>query len=126
MIFVKKKSYRSSSLSDEATLVANIPASVLSCEAVSRVLTFHSLVEIRHLRLEQQILLHGVPIEELKFDFGYVIPGSTNTWEQVIASEQGSMMDAAELSGNLIIANAFFDGDQGNVVARCNVRLFYV
>jgi retinal rod rhodopsin-sensitive cGMP 3',5'-cyclic phosphodiesterase subunit delta len=91
---------------------------------VSREIIFNASVEIHRLRLEQQILLHDVTIEEYKFDFGYVIAGSTNTWEQIIVSDQGSMLDAVNLSGNLIIVNSFFDGDV--VVARCNVRIFYI
>jgi hypothetical protein len=109
---------------NDATLTANIPQSVLSCVSVSREITFHAPSEIQRLRLEQQILLHGKTIEEHAFDFGYVIASSTNTWEQIIIPDQGSMLNAVNLSGNLIIVNHFYDADV--LIAQCDVKIFYI
>ncbi len=37
-----------------------------------------------HFRLEQRVFFQGVRIEEWLFEFGFVIPGSKNTWQQSI------------------------------------------
>ena len=77
------------------------------------------------LKVVQRVMLHGLCIEEWNFEFGFVIPGSTNTWQQIIhASAEGSMMDASELSGNLIIESRFSNGDEH--VASCSVRISYI
>lgn len=109
---------------NNASLTANIPQSVLSCASVSREITFNAPSEIRRLHLEQKILLHGETIEEHAFDFGYVIAGSTNTWEQIILPDQESMFDAVDLSGNLIIVNHFYDAE--DLIAECDVKIFYI
>lgn len=58
------------------------------------------------------------------FNFGFVIPGSTNHWQQVIlAAEKSRMLPAAQLSGNLVVVTVFYDGDF--VVGRSRVRVFY-
>ena len=52
--------------------------------SVSREINFTSPNMIEDFRLEQRVHFEGVCIEELFFDFGYVIAGSTNTWQKVI------------------------------------------
>ena len=48
-------------------------------------------------------------MEEWRFHFGFVIPNSTNTWQQTIeAAEESKMLPAAALDGNV-----FIDGDHG-------------
>jgi hypothetical protein len=39
-------------------------------------------------RLEQRVFFQGVCIEEWCFNFGFVIPGSTNTWQQSIEAAE--------------------------------------
>ena len=39
---------------------------------------------MKDFRLEQRVLLHDRPFERWNFRFGFVMPGSTNTWQQVI------------------------------------------
>ena len=100
----------------------HVPASLLGCKAISREMTFSSVrspasppspqpppspkrathvesqVElIDKFRLEQRIFLHGQCIEEWLFDFGFVIPNSTNTWQQVIEADEGNMIPAEVL-----------------------------
>ena len=102
---------------------AHVPASILSCRAVSREMNFSSLEEIRHFRLEQRVFFQGSCIEEWRFEFGFVIPGSTNSWQQVIeAADQ--MLEADMLSGRITIETSFFDGE--NFIAKSLVRIFYV
>ena len=39
-------------------------------------------------RLEQRVFFQGVCIEEWRFEFGFVIPGSKNTWQQSIEAAE--------------------------------------
>jgi retinal rod rhodopsin-sensitive cGMP 3',5'-cyclic phosphodiesterase subunit delta len=58
------------------------------------------------------------------FHFGFVIPKSTNSWEQIIeAAGDGAMLPADALSGNVIVETCFYDG--ALLVAKSLVRVFY-
>jgi len=108
----------------ERELKARIPAEILQCRAVSREINFSSVQKMENFRLEQRILFQGECIEEWLFDFGFVIPGSTNSWQQIIEGAEDEMMTAADLTGNVAIETAFYDGE--NFIAKCLVRVFYV
>ena len=70
---------------------------------------------IEDFRLEQRVHFEGVCIEEWFFKFGYVIAGSTNTWQQVIeAAPKEQMISSEVLSGNVIFETVFFDGKNEN------------
>jgi len=69
------------------------------------------------------VLLNGRAFEEWRFAFGFVVPGSTNTWQQVIEAAD-DMLDVDTLSGNVLVQSNFLDGD--TLVATCSVRIFYV
>jgi retinal rod rhodopsin-sensitive cGMP 3',5'-cyclic phosphodiesterase subunit delta len=59
------------------------------------------------------------------FAFGFVIPGSTNSWEQIIeAAPPSAMLLAEELSGNVTIETSFLDNKL--VLCKNLVRVFYV
>ncbi len=76
-------------------------------------------------RLEQKVLYRGRPLEEWNFEFGFVIPSSTNTWQSLIeAAPESQMMPARVLSGNVVIETKFFDDELE--VATSKVRLYYV
>lgn len=61
---------------------------------------------------------------EWYFHFGFVIPNSTNTWQQTIeAAEESKMLPAAALDGNVLIETAFFDDDV--LVCKMVLRVFY-
>ena len=103
-------------------LRAHVPASILSCRAVARELNFSSAEEMQHFRLEQRVFFQGSCIEEWRFVFGFVIPGSTNSWQQIIeAADQ--MLEADVLSGNVTIETSFYDAD--HFIAKSLVRIFY-
>lgn len=62
---------------------------------------------------------------EWYFEFGFVIPNSTNTWQSLIeAAAEAQMLPAGLLSGNVIIETNFYDDDL--LVSTSRVRLFYV
>ena len=108
----------------ERELEARIPADILACPAVSREINFTSASSMEKFRLEQRIFFQGVCMEEWFFDFGFVIPGSTNTWQNTIEAAGGdAMLPASMLSGNVTIETTFYDGE--TYLAKCLVRVFY-
>ena len=63
-------------------------------------------------------------IEEWNFHFGFVMPNSTNTWEQIIdAAEPDEMLTPDQLNGNMKIETLFFDGSEQ--IYRSVMRVFY-
>lgn len=106
-------------------LQENIPRKILDCRAVSREIHFSSAQKIDKFRLEQRVYFRGSCIEEWFFVFGYVIPGSTNTWQQVIAAaSKDKMLTADVLSGQVTFETSFFDGDL--FICKNLVRVYYV
>jgi retinal rod rhodopsin-sensitive cGMP 3',5'-cyclic phosphodiesterase subunit delta len=108
----------------ERELEAHIPPNILECAAVSREINFSSEEEMEDFRLEQRVFFQGVCMEEWFFDFGFVIPGSTNSWQSTIeAAGDDAMLPAYLLNGNVTIETSFFDGDL--FVSKSLVRVFY-
>ncbi|KAL5014305.1 hypothetical protein ScPMuIL_008575 [Solemya velum] len=111
--------------SPETEHEARVPKKVLKCRAVSREINFSSKEQMEKFRLEQRVLFKGKCLEEWYFEFGFVIPASTNTWQSVIeAAAENQMMPANVLNGNVIIETLFYDGDL--LVSTSKVRIFYV
>jgi len=104
---------------------ARVPKKILKCRAVSREINFSSVEPMEKFRIEQEVLFKNRALEEWKFDFGFVIPTSTNTWQSLIeAAPESQMMPAKALSGNVVIITRFFDSDLE--VSTSKVRLYYV
>lgn len=88
-------------------------------------MNFSSVEAIKDFRLEQRIYLGDVCIEEWDFEFGFVIPGSTNSWQSTIeAAPEQEMMDPGEISGLVRVETSFLDGDK--LINKSVVRIFYV
>ena len=105
-------------------LEAHVPASILSCPAVAREINFTSKEELENFRLEQRVYFQEMLMEEWFFDFGFVIPGSTNTWSSTIeAAGEGQMLPASLLNGKVKIVTSFFEGPL--FVGSSSVRVFY-
>ncbi|KAL4221618.1 Retinal rod rhodopsin-sensitive cGMP 3' [Mactra antiquata] len=104
---------------------ARVPKKILKCRAVSREINFSSKEAMDKFRLEQKVLFKGKCLEEWLFEFGFVIPGSTNTWQSVIeAAPESQMMPANVLNGNVVIETRFYD--DAVLVSTSKVRIFYV
>lgn len=104
---------------------ARVPRKILKCRAVSREISFSSVHAMEKFRLEQRVYFKERMLEEWFFEFGTVIPNSTNTWQSLIeAAPESQMMPAQVLSGNVVIETKFFDDDL--LVSTSKVRLFYV
>ena len=105
-------------------LEAHVPATILKCPAVAREINFSSSEEMENFRLEQRVFFQGMLMEEWFFDFGFVIPGSTNTWQSTIeAAGEGQMLPASILNGKVQIVTSFFEGPL--FVGSSVVRVFY-
>ncbi|XP_012276953.1 retinal rod rhodopsin-sensitive cGMP 3',5'-cyclic phosphodiesterase subunit delta isoform X1 [Orussus abietinus] len=104
---------------------ARVPKEILNCRAVSREINFSSKEPIEKFRLEQKVLYKGRCLEEWHFEFGLVIPNSTNTWQSLIqAAPESQMMPAHVINGNVVVETKFFDGDV--LISTSRVRLFYI
>ncbi|XP_013196100.1 retinal rod rhodopsin-sensitive cGMP 3',5'-cyclic phosphodiesterase subunit delta [Amyelois transitella] len=104
---------------------ARVPKRILKCRVVSREINFSSVESMERFRLEQKVLFKGHCMEEWFFEFGYVIPNSTNTWQSIIESApESQMMPAHVLNGQVVIETRFYDGDL--LITTSRVRLFYV
>jgi len=110
-----------------AEIQARVPARILQCPAVSRELTFTSVEKVANLRCEHRVYLDGAPnpIEVWDFDFGFVMPGSRNTWQTTVeAAGGGKMLEPTEASGRVTVRTKFTDGDEFTIVESV-VRVFY-
>ncbi len=104
-------------------MTERVPKQILQCRAVARDICFSSLHAIHKFRLLTKVIFRGNCIEEWNFNFGFVIPGSVNTWQQVIEAAP-SMIPAEQLSGHVIFETHFYDGDV--FLCKSSVRLYYV
>mmetsp|Transcript_10674 Transcript_10674/g.26138 ORF Transcript_10674/g.26138 Transcript_10674/m.26138 type:complete len:349 (-) Transcript_10674:286-1332(-) len=102
----------------------HLPARILKCKAVAREIEFASAEAIEGFRLQQQVWFKNAVLETWDFHFGFVIPGSTNTWEQtILAAEESEMIPAQLLSGNVVIETTFFSKEIA--IATQKIRIFY-
>lgn len=106
-------------------ITARIPKAIMNCRAVSRELNFSSKEEIRDLWMIQQVFLGETRLEEWVFQFGFVIPGSTNSWQSTIeAVAEKDMLNPDAISGLVRIHTSFKNG--GEVISSSSVRVYYV
>jgi len=106
-------------------VVAHVPKSILQCKRVSREINFSSKKEMHEFRLVQTVEFKGTILEEWSFHFGFVIPNSTNSWQQTIeAADESEMLPAEILSGNVVMDTCFYD--LNTVVLKQRVRIMYI
>ncbi|KFD60779.1 hypothetical protein M514_27058 [Trichuris suis] len=104
---------------------AHLPATVLKCRVISREINFSSAEQMERFWLEQKVFVKEQVIERWHFEFGFVIPNSTNTWQNAIeAAADAQVLPASLLSGNVVIETNFYDGPL--LISTSRVRLFYV
>ena len=63
--------------------------------------------ELDDLELIQNFYLMGELLETSRFKFGFVTPGSTNDWEQIIEAKEDGVLPAEILSGKLHVETLF-------------------
>ncbi|KAI8914252.1 delta subunit of GMP phosphodiesterase [Gorgonomyces haynaldii] len=101
---------------------AILPKRTLDCPSVTREILFTSEQKIENLSLIQRVIYHGEILEEWRFQFGFVIPRSENTWQNEIERD-AQYIPASELSGKTVIETLFMEG--GTCIHRSSVRLYY-
>lgn len=101
----------------------NLPKEILECLEVIREIKFSSKEPIENLELLQNFYLKDELIESSRFYFGFVIPNSTNNWEQIIEAKE-EMIPYYILSGNLRVETMFLSN--GEIICRNNVIIYYV
>ena len=57
------------------------PSRMLSCRAIGREIVFYSKKIMHDFSIRQVMSMQGQVIEEFGFDFGFVMPNTTNSWE---------------------------------------------
>jgi len=120
-----KELWRASEWDLDGHVEARIPRAVLKCRAVSREVCFSSRDAVKALRLVQTVWLGAQKAETWNFTFGFVIPGSTNCWQNVIARKtEGPQPSADALSGNVVIETVFYDGH--TVLSTSKATIHYV
>lgn len=109
---------------DNDTGEEHLPKEILDCSSVTREINFTSEHAIKDLELIQNFYLCGQLIEDSNFHFGFVMPKSTNNWEQtIIARPPEEMMSHYVLSGNLVVETLF--RTEGKILAQNRLTIFY-
>ena len=106
------------------THTENITKEILKCKKVIRNVNFSSEEKIDQLELVQNFYLMGELIETCRFKFGFVIPGSTNDWEQIMMAREDGVLPAEVLSGKLYVETLFLI--QGKVLYQNRILIYYV
>ena len=103
----------------------SLPKEILDCSLITREINFSSIYTIDNLELIQNFYLNDELIESSRFYFGFVIPDSTNNWEQLIEGKpKEEMVPYHVLSGNLMVETIFISSN--TVIFKNKVLIFYV
>ena len=102
----------------------NITKELLKCKIIRRNINFSSVEAIENLELVQNFYLMGELFESSKFKFGFVIPGSTNDWEQIILAKEDGGLPPEVLSGKLRVETFFLI--KGKVLYKNKILIYYV
>ena len=102
----------------------NITKELLNCKRIIRNVNFSSDEKIDDLELVQNFYLMGELFETSRFKFGFVIPGSTNDWEQIMIAKEDGVLPAEVLSGKLQVETLFLI--QGKILYKNRILIYYV
>ena len=108
---------------DSENKTENFPKEMLKCKEIVREINFSSIEKITNLECVQNFYLKNELVESSRFYFGFVIPNSTNNWEQIIEARD-EMIPIQILSGNLVVETLFLTN--GIVISENNVLIYYV
>ncbi|KAM3134845.1 hypothetical protein pb186bvf_013014 [Paramecium bursaria] len=98
---------------------------ILKSQAATKVIVFSSKQILKKLIMVQKAYLHGQLVEEFKFQLGFVMPNTVNTWEQTIVNRPQEQMIPKEIqSGNLVVQIEFFENDQ--LIVSTSMKVFYI
>ncbi len=106
------------------TRTEKITKDLLKCKTIIRNVNFSSVEPIQDLELVQNFYLMGELLESSRFKFGFVIPNSTNDWEQIIEAKEDGVLPAEVLSGKLHVETYFLC--QGRIIIKNKILIYYV
>ena len=101
-----------------------ISKELLKCKIIKRNVNFSSVEKIEDLELIQNFYLMGELFESSRFKFGFVIPNSTNDWEQIIEAKEDGVLPAEILSGKLNVETLFLC--EGKIIVKNKILIYYV
>jgi retinal rod rhodopsin-sensitive cGMP 3',5'-cyclic phosphodiesterase subunit delta len=101
-----------------------ISKELLKCKIIKRNVNFSSVEKIEDLELIQNFYLMGELFESSRFKFGFVIPNSTNDWEQIIEAKEDGVLPAEVLSGKLKVETLFLC--EGKIIIKNKILIYYV
>ena len=101
-----------------------ITKELLKCKKIIRNINFSSEEKLEELELVQNFYLMGELFESSTFKFGFVIPGSTNDWEQIMIAKEDGVLPAEILSGKLKVETLFLI--HGKVLYKNKIIIYYV
>ena len=101
-----------------------ISKELLKCKIIKRNVNFSSVEKIEDLELVQNFYLMGELFESSRFNFGFVIPNSTNDWEQIIEAKEDGVLPAEVLSGKLKVETLFLC--EGKIIIKNKILIYYV
>ena len=104
--------------------IVKISKELLKCKIIKRNVNFSSVEKIEDLELIQNFYLMGELFESSRFKFGFVIPNSTNDWEQIIEAKEDGVLPAEVLSGKLHVETYFLC--QGRIIVKNKILIYYV
>ena len=104
--------------------IVKISKELLKCKIIKRNVNFSSVEKIEDLELIQNFYLMGELFESSRFKFGFVIPGSTNDWEQIMIAKEDGVLPAEVLSGKLVVETLFLI--QKKVLYKNRIHIYYV
>ena len=102
----------------------NLSKELLDCKVIIRNVNFSSTEPIEDLELIQNFYLMGELLESSRFKFGFVIPNSTNDWEQIIEAKEEGVLPAEVLSGKLQVETIFLCQEQ--ILWKNKIIIYYV
>ena len=104
--------------------IVKISKELLKCKIIKRNVNFSSVEKIEDLELVQNFYLMGELFESSRFNFGFVIPNSTNDWEQIIEAKEDGVLPAEILSGKLNVETHFLC--EGKIIVQNKILIHYV
>ena len=104
--------------------IVKISKELLKCKIIKRNVNFSSVEKIEDLELVQNFYLMGELFESSRFNFGFVIPNSTNDWEQIIEAKEDGVLPAEVLSGKLKVETLFLC--EGKIIIKNKILIYYV
>ena len=104
--------------------IVKISKELLKCKIIKRNVNFSSVEKIEDLELIQNFYLMGELFESSRFKFGFVIPNSTNDWEQIIEAKEDGVLPAEVLSGKLKVETLFLC--EGKIIIKNKILIYYV